>query len=137
MKKKSKVSNFLTGTGNDKVYNPEKIEKSVAVQLSEEIENQYRVFSEDIKSIKEEMSKIHKELLNHVACLQLKIAQFDNQGVSALVNFFKVMVESKIEMWTQRIGALENRTDGYIQTLCFVENDLKKISKTIEELKGE
>ena len=79
MKKKSKVSNFLTGTGNDKVYNPEKIEKSVAVQLAEEVDNQYRVFREETDNINEKIDKRYREILSHIAMLYQRIAKADEK----------------------------------------------------------
>ena len=79
MKKKSKVNNFLTGTGNDSVYNPEKIEKSVAVQLSEEIDNQYRVFRGEMRDVNEKMDKRYREILSHIAMLYQRIAKADEK----------------------------------------------------------
>ena len=79
MKKKSKVNNFLTGTGNDSVYNPEKIEKSVAVQLSEEVDNQYRVFREEMENVNEKMDKRYREILSHIAMLYQRLAKADEK----------------------------------------------------------
>ena len=79
MKKKSKENNFLTGTADNSVYNPERVRKSVAVQLSEEIDNQYRVFREEMENVNEKMDKRYREILSHIAMLYQRLAKADEK----------------------------------------------------------
>ena len=79
MKKKSKENNFLTGTADNSICNPERVRKSVAVQLSEEIDNQYRVFREEMENVNEKMDKRYREILSHIAMLYQRLANADEK----------------------------------------------------------
>ena len=75
-----KKNNFVSGRGNNPMpYNPEKVEKSVATYLAEEIDNQYRVFSGDIKQINEKIDKRYKDVLSHFVVLYSRIAKAEER----------------------------------------------------------
>lgn len=76
---KKKKENRKIGQFLDCGYNPEKIEKSVAVQLSEEVDNQYRVFREEMENVNEKMDKRYREILSHIAMLYQRLAKADEK----------------------------------------------------------
>lgn len=103
---KKKKENKKIGQFLDCGYNPEKVEKSVAVQLAEQVENQYRVFAEEIKNIKQQQEKKYRELLSHIATLYLKLEKVENKTDIGMFSY----INGKLEALKDRISKLEKET---------------------------
>lgn len=131
----SKNKNFMSGGSEEQPIDYPKTTEDKIVCLQQEVDNQYRVFAEETKEIKESIEKLHKELLGHITVLYMKFAKLDEKGETDLSKLISQMANNSLLDIKTSIGLLKDFQNKTTLDLFTMKQEIDGLYKQVGEKK--